>query len=138
MFLALLTSSLSEDCRQCLELEPKPSTCPHIKYNCVYCNKVFLDCADYKKDQAAHKLKVRALKLTRCNEEPHYTLMLGISRLTPILIPLSFPWSEPYLNHPLFLINNVGLTMFPALSSYSSINLIRLCLSTSVHRSLQV
>jgi len=46
-----------EDCKQCLELDPKPSTCPHIKYNCVYCNKVFLDCADYKKDQAQHKLK---------------------------------------------------------------------------------
>ena len=47
-----------KECAECLDMEPRPANCPHIKYYCVYCNKTFLDQADHKRCQAQHKLKV--------------------------------------------------------------------------------
>lgn len=47
-----------KECRECRELDPIPVVCPHKKFNCVYCDKTFVDQAEYKKCQAKHKAKV--------------------------------------------------------------------------------
>ena len=50
--------SKHKECQDCKKLDSMPAKCPHVEYNCVYCDTTFLEHADFKKCQAQHKAKV--------------------------------------------------------------------------------
>ena len=50
--------SKHKECMECKELDPMPVKCPHVKYNCDYCDRTFVSQSEYKKCQAQHKAKV--------------------------------------------------------------------------------
>ncbi|KAL5262724.1 hypothetical protein ACHWQZ_G008206 [Mnemiopsis leidyi] len=50
-------ASVHKECLDCKELNPMPVKCPHVKFNCDYCDRTFATQSEYKKCQAQHKKK---------------------------------------------------------------------------------